>query len=67
MRDLDDERSSLSPLLDLVLNHVPEPQVDHDLPFAMLATLLDSDQFLGRCLTGRVIQGRAKVNDGCGP
>ena len=63
VRDLDDERSSLSPLLDLVLNHVPEPQVDHDLPFAMLATLLDSDQFLGRCLTGRVIQGRAKVND----
>ena len=29
----------------------------------MLATLLDRDPFLGRCLTGRIVQGRAKVND----
>ena len=62
-RELDDERKDLSPLLELVLNHVPEPDVDFDKPFALLATLLDSDPFLGRCLTGRVAQGRAKVND----
>ena len=29
----------------------------------MLATLLDKDTFLGRCLTGRIVQGRARVND----
>lgn len=29
----------------------------------MLATLLDADPYLGRCLTGRVLQGSAKVND----
>ena len=63
VRELEDERTSLSPLLDLVLDHVPEPDVDSDAPFAMLATLLDSDQFLGRCLTGRVIQGTARVNE----
>ena len=63
VRELDDERASLSPLLDLVLDHVPEPDVDTEAPFAMLATLLDSDQFLGRCLTGRVIQGTARVNE----
>ena len=62
-RELDDERKDLSPLLDLVLDHVPAPQGDTSAPFAMLATLLDSDPFLGRCLTGRVIQGSAKVND----
>ena len=28
----------------------------------MLATLLDSDPFLGRCLVGKVEQGRAEVN-----
>ena len=28
----------------------------------MLATLLDSDPFLGRCLVGRVEQGSASVN-----
>ncbi len=62
-RELDDERKDLSPLLELVLDHVPPPQVEFDKPFALLATLLDSDPFLGRCLTGRVMQGRAKVND----
>ncbi|MEM7651512.1 MAG: translational GTPase TypA, partial [Pseudomonadota bacterium] len=63
VKDLNDEQKDLSPLLDLVLKHVPEPQGDKGAPFAMLATLLDSDPFLGRCLTGRVIQGSAKVND----
>lgn len=62
-RELDDERKDLSPLLELVLEHVPAPDVDFDKPFAMLATLLDSDPYLGRCLTGRVVQGTAKVNE----
>ena len=61
--DLGDERSSLEPLLDLILEHVPRPKQDLLAPFAMLATLLDSDQFLGRCLTGKVLQGTAKMND----
>lgn len=63
VKDLADPRENLSPLLDLVLAHVPAPKGDPAAPFAMLATLLDSDPFLGRCLTGRVIQGKAKVND----
>lgn len=63
VKDLNDERKDLSALLDLVLDHVPSPKGDKDAPFAMLATLLDSDPFLGRCLTGRVIQGSARVND----
>jgi GTP-binding protein len=62
-RELDDPRENLHPLLDLVLEHVPAPAVEEGKPFAMLATLLDSDPFLGRCLTGRVLQGSAKVND----
>ena len=61
--DLGDERLSLEPLLDLILEHVPRPKQDLLAPFAMLATLLDSDQFLGRCLTGKVLQGTAKMND----
>ena len=62
-RELEDDRKDLTPLLELVMDHVPAPQGDRDAPFAMLATLLDSDPFLGRCLTGRVISGSAKVND----
>ena len=61
--ELDAPRDNLHPLLDLVLAHVPPPSVEPDKPFAMLATLLDSDPYIGRCLTGRVLQGAAKVNE----
>jgi len=64
VRDLADERKNLSPLMDVVLDHVQAPDVaSQDGPFKMLATLLDSDPFLGRCLTGRVDSGKAKMND----
>ena len=63
IENLDDPRENLYPLLDLILNHVEEPTVDLLKPFAMLATLLDADPYLGRCLIGRVINGSAKVND----
>lgn len=61
--DLSHPRDNLNPLLDLILDHVPAPNLPSDQPFAMLATLLDKDPFLGRCLTGRIVQGVAKVND----
>jgi len=63
VENLEDPRENLHPLLDLILNHVEEPTVDLLKPFAMLATLLDADPYLGRCLIGRVINGSAKVND----
>ena len=61
--DLKNERLSLEPLLDLILEYVPRPKQNLNAPFAMLATLLDSDQFLGRCLTGKVLQGTARMNE----
>ena len=44
-KELEDKRENLHPLLDLVLDYVAPPQVALDKPFAMLATLLDSDPF----------------------
>ena len=61
--ELEQKRENLHPLLDLILNHVNEPEVNLSKPFAMLSTLLHSDTFLGRCLIGRVVNGIAKVND----
>ncbi len=61
--NLEDKRENLHPLLDLILIHVKEPEVDLAKPFAMLSTLLHSDVYLGRCLVGRVVHGLAKVND----
>ena len=63
VRELADPRENLNPLLETVLSHVAPPKVELDKPFAMLATLLDADPYLGRCLTGRVMQGSARVND----
>lgn len=62
-RELDQPRENLHPLLDLVLEHVSPPKVEEGKPFAMLATLLDYDPFIGRCLTGRVVNGSAKINE----
>ena len=56
------ERRDLSPLFDLVLAHVEAPKVDHDLPFSLLVTTLEYDNYLGRVLTGRIQTGQAKVN-----
>jgi GTP-binding protein len=59
---LDDERRDLAPLFDLVLRHVHAPELDREAPFGMTASILDYDTYLGRVLTGRVEQGRARLN-----
>jgi GTP-binding protein len=59
---LDGPRRDLSALFDLVLHHVPAPALDAEAPFAMVASILEYDNFLGRVLTGRVEQGRARLN-----
>ena len=60
--DLADERRDLAPLFDLILAHVRPPAAEHDAPFAMLATTLEYDPYLGRVLTGRIFQGEARIN-----
>ena len=57
----EDERTDMSELFDLVVQHVPEPKVE-DGPFRMLATTIGADNFLGRILTGRVSSGTVKPN-----
>ncbi|HSM39389.1 MAG TPA: translational GTPase TypA [Afifellaceae bacterium] len=54
-------KDSVGPLLDLVLDHVGEPEVEEG-PFRMLATTLAADPFLGRLLTGRIASGSVRAN-----
>ena len=63
VKELDQPKENLHSLLDLILEHVPAPKVEANKPFAMLATLLYADSFLGRCLVGRVGQGTAHINE----
>lgn len=60
--ELDGSRETLEPLFELIEKHVPAPDVDQDAPFAMLVTLLESDPYLGRILTGKIEQGSIKAN-----
>ncbi len=63
VQELDDARSDMAPLFDLVVDHVPAPKVDSaDEPFRMLATTLEANPFLGRILTGRIQSGRLTPN-----
>ena len=59
---MDGPRQNLDAMFDLVIRHVPAPTVKPDAPFAMVASILDYDNFLGRVLTGRIEQGTARVN-----
>ena len=61
-KDIDGLRENLYPLLDLILDHVSPSKLDLDKPFAMLATLLYADSFLGRSLVGKISQGTARAN-----
>jgi GTP-binding protein len=59
--DQDAREGTLDPLFKTIVTHVPEPGLDPDADFAMIATLLDRDNFLGRILTGRIESGRLEV------
>jgi GTP-binding protein len=54
--------ADLAQLFELILSHVPAPGGDPEKPFAMLATTLDYDPYLGRVLTGRIDAGLARLN-----
>jgi GTP-binding protein len=59
---LEDERKDLAPLFDLIVRHVPISKGDAEAPFAMLATTLEYDSYVGRVLTGRIHSGTARLN-----
>ncbi|MEX2287390.1 MAG: translational GTPase TypA, partial [Planctomycetaceae bacterium] len=48
---------SIAPLLDLVLKHVPGPEVNPDAPLQMMVTTLEWSEFVGRIATGRISSG----------
>ncbi|MBI1954628.1 MAG: translational GTPase TypA [Proteobacteria bacterium] len=62
LQSLKDTPYDLSPLFDLIVKHVPSPQIKPSEPFSMLVTTLEYDNFLGRVLTGKVYSGHIKIN-----
>src|SRR6202047_1745601 len=54
-------KETMAPLFDLVLKHVPPPATGEG-GFRMLGTLLESNPYLGRLITGRIFAGNIKSN-----
>jgi GTP-binding protein len=52
----------MQPLLDMVLEKIPGPEVEENKPFRMLVTNLDWSEYVGRIAVGRVQAGSIKKN-----
>ncbi len=62
-RELEDERTDLSPLFETVLETIPAPRGNASGPFQMLVSTIDYSPYLGRLAIGRVERGVARVGD----
>ncbi len=59
--ELDQPGTTLDPLFEAILSHVPAPTGEAEGPFQMLISTLDFSTFVGRMGIGRVERGRVRV------
>ena len=59
----DGSERSLQPLFRTIAAHVPAPAMGEG-PFRMIGTIVESDNYLGRIITGRIAAGTLKANQG---
>ena len=62
VRNLNDERKDITPLLDFILEHVKPAEQEIEKEFRMQPASLSYDNFLGRMAVGRVFEGKLKAN-----
>ena len=58
IKDLNDERKDITPLLDAIMEHIKPPVGDAEKPLQFQATTLDYNEYVGRIVTGRIINGK---------
>src|SRR5580692_9328183 len=61
-----EEATSLQPLFEAILKHIPEPAGDPDEVLQMLVANLDYSDYLGRLAIGRVFAGTLRFGDTVG-
>ncbi len=61
--DITTQQPSMDPILDLILDEIPEPLVDEEGPLQFQPALLDYNNFVGRIGIGRIQRGNMSVND----
>src|SRR5688572_14546692 len=60
--NMTDESTSMEPLFDAIIKHIPPPRA-HAGEFKMLVANLDYSDYLGRIAFGKIIGGKVKVGD----
>jgi len=60
--ELEDDSTTLTPLLDKIIEFVPAPKGDNDGPVQLLVSSLSHSSFLGRLAIGKVSNGHLKLN-----
>ena len=63
IKDLDDERKDMIPLLDCILENIKPPKGDPEKPFQFRATTLDYNEYVGRIVIGRIENGKVKSQE----
>ena len=63
IKDLDDERKDMVPLLDCILENIKPPKGDPEKPFQFRATTLDYNEYVGRIVIGRIENGKVKSQE----
>lgn len=58
--DLDVQTDSVQPLMDMILEKVPGPEIDEHAPLQMLVTTLDWSDYVGRIAIGRIYSGEVR-------
>ena len=61
--DVNTQEPTMDPILDMIVNDIPAPQVEIDGPFQFQPALLDYNDFVGRIGIGVVKRGHVKVNE----
>jgi GTP-binding protein len=55
--------TTLEPMFEAILKHIPPPKGAVDQPLQMLIANLDASEYVGRIAIGRIFNGCVKVND----
>ena len=63
IKDLDDERKDMIPLLDCIMENIKAPDGDENLPFQFRAASLDYNEYVGRIVIGRIANGKVKSQE----
>lgn len=63
MKNLSDPKVDLKPLFQLIIDFVPAPPGNVELPFLMQSTTLTYDDYVGRQACGRILEGKVKKGD----